>query len=153
MLVVTAATASVVFAKKLFKLLDHNITFWFNGKIIRFGYISDTHQIANVTMCDRKEETKICKIVFCQTSKIKVVLLTVIITIKPTNFLPKFHRMIGYMKLELKFFINERNVLAECFKNKTNSAIRIGGFIAAISVEFPRAVYFFYSRLQFIVQQ
>ena len=57
------------------------------------------------------------------------------------------------VKLELKFFINERNVLAECFKNKTNSAIRIGGFIAAISVEFLRAVYFFYSRLQFIVQQ
>ena len=87
-------------------------------------------------MCDRKEETKICKIVFCQTSKIKVVLL-LMITIKPTNFLSKFHRMIGYMKLELKFFINERNVLAECFKNKTNSAITIGGFIAAISVESP----------------
>ena len=58
------------------------------------------------------------------------------------------------VKLELKIFINERNVLAECFKNKTNSAITIGGFIAAISVEFPRAVYFyFYSRLQFIEQQ
>ena len=41
------------------------------------------------------------------------------------------------VKLELKFFINERNVLAECFKNKTNSAITIGGFIAAISVESP----------------
>ena len=41
------------------------------------------------------------------------------------------------VKLELKFFINERNVLAECFKNKTNSAITIGGLIAAISVESP----------------
>ena len=44
--------------------------------------------------------------------------------------------------------------LQSALKIKQNSAITIGGFIAAISVEFPHAVYFyFYSRLQFIEQQ
>ena len=83
-----------------------------------------------------KRRQKYAKLFFAKPVKSKFT-PTVIITIKPTNFLSKFHRMIGYMKLELKFFINERNVLAECFKNKTNSAITIGGFIAAISVESP----------------
>ena len=48
------------------------------------------------------------------------------------------------VKLELKIFINERNVLAKCFENKTNSTIQL----TVLQQLFPRRKLYFSSNIR-----